>query len=133
MPALSELELQILAEVEEGGPKDVAAVMNALFQVVTGEAALMEIELALENLVRADLVRMSMSRDACGRLQQLSRDESLDAIADLHSGLRRKSGRWLDTRHSAPQSGDLYPYIVCKENRSEAPGLSGQSFWRRKK
>jgi hypothetical protein len=112
MPALSALELQILSQLEEGGTKDVAAVMNAMGCASGSAGELADMQSALENLVRADLVAMSMTRHAAGRLIHLSKAESLEVVEDLWSGLRFKAGRWIDTRHAASGLEEPFPFIV---------------------
>jgi hypothetical protein len=86
--------------------------MNALMHTSDSGGELTDMQRVLENLVRGDVVRMSMIRDASGRLMPLSKAESLEAIEDLQSGLRFKSGRWIDTRHLASHLHDLFPFIV---------------------
>jgi len=86
--------------------------MNAFMEVTGAIGELADMQCALARLVRADLVRMSMIRDASGGLMPLSKAESLEAIEDLSSGLRFKSGGWIDTRHSASRPSDPFPLIV---------------------
>ena len=86
--------------------------MNASMLVSGSMDELADLQRVLENLVRMDVVRMSMIRDASGRLMPLSKAESLEAIEDLWSGLRFKAGRWIDTRHAASSLNDPFPYIV---------------------
>ena len=80
-----------------------------------------------------------MDRDSTGRLTDLSADESLDAVADLSSGLRFNSETmyWADARHSGPPFGDPFPYIVNTPT-GKAKGLAilegrGYQWWRPKK
>jgi hypothetical protein len=86
--------------------------MNTLMHVSGGMGELADMQHVLTRLVRADVVRMSMTRDASGRLMPLSQIESFEAIEDLWSGLRFKDGRWTDTRHAASRLDDLFPHIV---------------------
>ena len=139
MSRLSELEMRILSELEEAGEENVAAMINTVMQPVGDAAELTEMQRALENLVRADLVRMSMDRDSTGRLRDLSAHESLNVIADLTSGLRFSSERvyWTDTRHSGPPYGDPFPYVVNteagKKKGFEILDERGYQWWRAKK
>jgi len=109
---LSELEARILSEARQAGKEDVAAMMMRVMPVTGHASELEDMQQALEDLVRADLIGMSMHRDAGGRLRALSKEDSLDAIADLRSGLRFRVGRWVDTRHAWAPVGEPFPYIV---------------------
>ena len=139
MSRLSELEMRVLSELEEAGEENVAAMLNTVMHPIGDPSELADMQQALENLVRADLVRMSMDRDPTGRLRDLSVDESLDVIADLTSGLRFNSATmyWADTRHSGPPFGDPFPYIVNtdtgKEKGFEVLDERGDQWWRPKK
>jgi len=139
MSALSELEIRILSELEEAGEENVAAMLNTIIDPVGDAAELTSLQGALEKLVGADLVRMSMTRDSAGRLRELSAEGSLDAITDLSSGLRfsREKKHWTDTRHSGPPYGDPFPYIVNtergKEKGFEILDSRGYQWWRPKK
>jgi hypothetical protein len=86
--------------------------MNALIHTSGSGDELADMQRVLENLVRMDVVGMSMARDASGCLIHLSKAESLEAIEDLRSGLRFKAGRWIDTRHAASGLQDPFPLIV---------------------
>jgi hypothetical protein len=139
MSGLSELEMRILSELEEAGEENVAAMINTITPRVGDSAELMDMQRALENLVRDNFIRMSMDRDSTGRLRDLSVDESLDVIADLTSGLRFDSEKmyWTDTRHSGPPYGDPFPYIV-NTPAGKAKGFAvlderGYQWWRSKK
>jgi hypothetical protein len=109
---LSELEARVLCEARQAGNEDVATMMMRVMPVSGHASELEDMQGALQDLVRADLIGMSMNRDAGGRLRPLSKEDSLDAIADLRSGLRFRVGRWVDTRHSRAPMGEPFPYIV---------------------
>jgi hypothetical protein len=137
--ALSELEMRIVSELEEAGEEDIVTMMNTVVQPAGDIRELADVQQALENLVRADLIRMSMDRDATGRLRDLSASESLDVIADLNSGLRFKGDKrlWTDTRQSGPPYGFPFPYIVNtasgKKKGFEILEERGYQWWRPKK
>src|SRR5437016_4876766 len=121
MTPLSELEMRVLSELEEAGEENISAMMNTVIQPRGEASELLEMQRALMSLVQADLVRMSMDRDASRRLRDLSKHESLEVIADLPSGLRfnRERMLWTDTRHSGPPYGDPFPYIVNTKSGKE--------------
>jgi hypothetical protein len=106
------LQARLLSGLEAVHGRDVATVMNALMHTSGSGDELADMQRVLENLVRTDVVRMSMVRDASGRLMSLSKAESLEAIEDLRSGLRFKAGRWIDTRHARSGLDDPFPFIV---------------------
>jgi hypothetical protein len=139
MAPLSELEMRILSELEEAGEENISAMMNTVIQPRGEASELLEMQRALMSLVQADLVRMSMDRDASGRLRDLSQSASRDVIADLTSGLRfnRERMLWTDTRHSGPPYGDPFPYIVNTESGKEKGfqilDQRGYQWWRPKK
>jgi hypothetical protein len=112
VPTATALQALLLSELGAVHGRDVAAVMNALMHASGSANELADMQRALENLVRADLVRMSMTRDGSGCLIHLSKAESLEVVEDLQSGLRFKAGRWIDTRHAASGLEDPFPFIV---------------------
>jgi hypothetical protein len=137
MSELSELEMRVLSELEEAGEEDVVTMMMTITPPTGDASELDDMQRTLESLVRADLVRMSMDRDATGRLKALSTDESLSAIADLKSHLRFVGKNWVDIRNSGPPFGDPFPYIVDTEaGREKAFQIleqRGYQWWRLKK
>jgi hypothetical protein len=137
MSELSELEMRVLSELEEAGEEDVVTMMMTVMPPTGQASEVDDMQRALESLVRADLVRMSMDRDTTGRLKALSKDESLSAIADLKSQLRFMGENWVDTRYSGPPFGDPFPYIVDTEaGREKALQIleqRGYQWWRRRK
>jgi hypothetical protein len=137
MSELSELEMRVLSELEEAGEEDVVTMMMTVMPPTGQASEVDDMQRALESLVRADLVRMSMDRDTTGRLKALSKDESLSAIADLKSQLRFMGENWVDTRYSGPPFGDPFPYIVDteagKEKAFQILEQRGYQWWRRRK
>jgi hypothetical protein len=113
-----EVAERILAELEEAGEENVPTMLNTILPG-TGDPS--EVELlvgALESLVEADLVRMSTSYDAKGRLVDLSKEESLAQIAALSSNLSFGDADrlWDDSRYESGTPRDPpYPYIVITD------------------
>jgi len=130
--------MRIVSELEEAGEEDVVTMMNTVVQPAGDPGELAEVQQALENLVHADLIRMSMDRDSSGRLKDFPKNESLDVIADLESGLsfNRERMLWTDTRHPGPPYADPFPYIVNTETGRkkgfEILDERGYQWWRRK-
>ena len=58
--------MRILAELEEAGEEDVPTLMNTVLKPAGDNSEVEMMRRALENLVRADLVRMSVDLDATG-------------------------------------------------------------------
>lgn len=94
--------------------------------------------MALEALVRADLVRMSVDRDASRRLRALPKEESLAVIADLSPNLRFKADRrlWCDARRTGPPYSSPFPYVIDTDaGRVKATEIlteRGYQWWRQK-
>ena len=74
MSELSELEMRVLSELEEAGEEDVVTMMMTVMPPTGQASEVDDMQRALESLVRADLVRMSMDRDTTGRLKALSKE-----------------------------------------------------------
>jgi hypothetical protein len=121
MSTLSELEMRILSELEEAGEEDVVTMINTVMECTGDVSEVRELQSALENLVRADFVRMSIDQDSSKRLRALTKEESLMVIAELQSHLRFKSsdGHWTDERHTGPPYDWPYPYIVNTDSGRE--------------
>jgi hypothetical protein len=139
MPELSELEMRILSELEEAGEEDVVTMMLTVAEPTGERRDVEEMQSALESLVRLDLIRMSMDRDASGRLRDLSRTDSLEVVADLRSRLRFDSTKatWVIAQCSGPPFGDAFPYIVNtkagKREGFEILNQRGYQWWRPKR
>jgi len=136
MYELSELEMRVLSELEEAGEEDIVTMMLTVTKATGDSRNVEEMQSALENLVREDLIRMSMDRDPSGRLRDLSRGESLRVIVDLKSHLRfnREKAIWVNAQHSGPPFGDPFPYIVNtasgKKKGFEILDERGYQWWR---
>lgn len=139
MSGLSELEMRILSELEEAGEENIAAMLNTIIQPIGDASEVASLQQALENLVRADFIRMSTDRDSAGRLRDLSAAGSQGIIANLTSGLHFDSEKmfWANTRHSGPPFGDPFPYIVNtksgKKKGFEILDERGYQWWRPKR
>lgn len=136
MSELSELEMRVLSELEEAGQEDIITMMVTVLEP-TGHARDIEgMQSALENLVRRDLIRMSMDRDPSGRLRDLSQEESLKVVAGLKSYVHfnREKAIWVNAQQSGPPFGDPFPYIVDtasgKKMAFEILDERGYQWWR---
>jgi hypothetical protein len=138
MSEISELAMRILSILEELSYENVPAMMNTIMQPVGDASELVDMQGTLQELVFADLVRMCMELDASGQLRPLPKDESINAIEDLGSGLRFDSERalWTDTRRKGPPFGLAFPFMLAtKEARAKGREIleeRGYQWWRSK-
>lgn len=129
MIAIEEVERRILSELQEAGEENIAAMLNTIVEPAENARQVEQLQQALENLVRADLARMSFRRDVT-RLVPLSRDESLSVLGDLQSYLRYRPS----DRHWT-WSEDQRPEIVATPDglrkADEILQQYGYQWWRR--
>jgi hypothetical protein len=118
MIAVDELELRILAELEEAGEGDVPTIMNVVFLPVPDPNALQYYMDALRNLINRNLVRLSTSLGADHRLADLSISDSLREIEVQAGKLKfdEVERYWVDTSITGPPYGLRYPYVVITES-----------------
>lgn len=139
MSTVSELEMRILSELEEAGEEDVLALLVTAMEPIGDANEIEQLCGALNNLVGADLVRMSVDRDATRRLRALTQDESLAVIAELPANLRynREGRHWIDMRHTGPPYGSPFPYVVGTDSgivrALEILHERGYQWWRQNK
>lgn len=135
MITVYELELRILAELEEAGQGDVATVMNVVFLPTRTPDQLESYLEALSNLVMRDEVRLSTSLGPDRRLKVLSIEASLREIKDQRAVLIYDSEReyWIDSSITGPPYGPYYPYAVLtdigRRKSEEALGRRGYQWW----
>jgi hypothetical protein len=136
---LDEMHQRILSEIEEAGEEDVCTLLNTVIAATGAAKEVADFRTAVEGLIRADLVRVAIDRDATGRLQDQSRDASLDVISHLNSNVIYDEGRgvWKDIEDAGPPYDDFYPYIVTtelgQEKAFEILDARGYQWWREKK
>lgn len=139
MSKLSEFEMRILSILEEFEYENIPTMMNTIMQPAGDASELADVQRALEALVLSDFISMCMELDAAGRLRPLSKQESIEAIEDLGSGLRFDSGPalWTDSRHKRPPSGLAFPIMLAtKDARARGRELleeRGYQWWLPKK
>lgn len=136
VPQLSELQMRILAELEEAGEENVPTIMNTVMEPTGDPSEVDAIQQALEGLVQADFISMSIDLDAAKRLKVLSQDQSLAVIADLRAGLgfRASDRHWMDIRRKGPPYSWSFPYILAtSEARRKGREIlmeRGHNWWR---
>src|SRR5262245_3514029 len=104
MSELSELGMRILSILEEFAYENIPSMMNTIMHPVGDASELTDMQGALHELVLADFISMCMELDASGQLRPLPKQDSINAIEDLASGLRFDTERelWTDTRRKGP-------------------------------
>jgi hypothetical protein len=132
MTTLNETAQRILAILEEAGEADVPLIMCSVLEPSGSPDELSAIADALEVLVRADFIRMSISRDEQSRLVRLSQNESLGSIAELREAMRYglEGAGWTDTRIKGPPYPESFPYVVTSQaGLSMAQSLLEKRGW----
>jgi hypothetical protein len=119
MITLEELELRVLAELDEAGEDYIPTLMNAVLLSTKETSAYLDLYLnALRNLVARNLIRLSNSRGADRRLADLSISDSLGEIDRQVAKLSfdETEQYWVDTSITGPPYGPRYPYVVITES-----------------
>jgi hypothetical protein len=132
MLAIEEVERRILSELQEAGEENIAAMLNTIVEPVENAGQVEQLQQALENLVRADLARISFRLDVASKVVPLSRDESLSILSDLPSYLRFRSSdsHWTWSRDRRPEIVAM-PDGLRKSD--EILQQYGYQWWRPKK
>lgn len=124
-----ELTLRVLAEINEAGEENVAALMNTVFDRLGDTSEIESMQSALGILTSAGLIRIAMVRDAQVGLLSLSVDESLAEIAKMQNCLRFR----LTDRHWA-FAGQIHPEVVATdlgiEKSEQILDERGHKWWR---
>jgi hypothetical protein len=135
MVELNELEVRVLAVLEEAGEENVPSLLNTVLLGSNNGKSLRVYLDALRSLVRKDFVRLSISRGADRRLADLSPEDSLDQIEDQTAKLKFDETElyWKDTSRVGPPYGPSYPYVVLtksgKEKSREILTERGYQWW----
>ncbi len=87
MVPINELQQRILAVLEEVGHENVAAVINSVLKPIGATTEVDVIQVALENLVRANLVRLATDRNPDKSLRLLASDASLEVVQCIRTDL----------------------------------------------
>jgi hypothetical protein len=136
---LSELAMRILSVLEEFGHENVAAMLNTIIDSTGVTEEISTYQQALQDLVQADLVRMSIERDRSQRPAQASTNVSLDLIEGISSFLEfdREKKFWRDRRLTGPPFAEPFPYIVYtkagKKKGIEILTERGYQWWVQKR
>jgi hypothetical protein len=135
MLQLSELEMRILAELEEAGQGDVPTVMNVVFLPNRSPEDLDSYLSGLRILVEQDLVRLSTSLGPGRRLSRLSISESLLIINDQINRLKFDFdlSYWVDTQSAKRPQELTFPFIVItssgRKKSHEIMSERGYQWW----
>jgi len=150
MAELTQMEMRILAELEEAGLENIPAIANTVTEITGLDAERTQIKEALLNLVHADLIRLSIDSSHAGRIRTLTKGEQLPIIAKL--GGRRpwplstedslellvgfeKRLRFDHVRKHWTSDDSPYPHILVTDTgRKQAENIlaeRGYRWWRR--
>jgi hypothetical protein len=134
---LTELEMRILAELEEAGEENAAALLNTIIRPTGDDSEISDLQRALQRLITGDLVRIATDVDASGRLVDLSQRQSLEVANILRSKLAFDSTRklWTSAQKSDRSNGRSLPQVVNtllgKERGRELINLRGWEWYKR--
>lgn len=114
MNYLSDIELRILAELDEAGQENPAALLNTVTARTGADCELIEFRDALLSLIQRGLVRMSLTRDSSKSLTESSMEQS---ITEAHALLSYPQfdlslSVWTDNRTVGPPFRELFPYVI---------------------
>jgi hypothetical protein len=100
MLEIEEVELRILCELQEAGEENVPTLLNTTMPRSGDPSELLQVQRALENLMRADLVRTAIRSNPPSKLQAMSKNDSLAALVDLQLsvGFRQSDQHWTGIR-----------------------------------
>ncbi|MEQ1613897.1 MAG: hypothetical protein ABL904_14215 [Hyphomicrobiaceae bacterium] len=133
---MDEVMQRILAELEEAGEENPAAMLNTILDPNGDQQQLIAFQSALRRLVESGLAAMSVDRDQSRRLTDATVSVSLTEIDALPTWLRfdLQKKYWADNRVKGPPFRQMYPQIVLTEaGRSASVGIltqRGYQWWR---
>ena len=136
MTELSELEMRILSELEELWNENVPAMMNTVMKTTGNMSEVAQIQEALRNLLRQDLIEMHLSSIPSGFVRQSS-DEAADLIDGLstHLNFVEESRYWTDDRMSGPPYFQIPVPEIVRTEKGREKGFEllderGYQWWR---
>lgn len=135
---MDEVAHRILAELEEAGEENPAAMLNTVLDPKGDQQELIAFQSALRQLVKSGLAAMSVDRDQSRRLVDATVTVSLTEIDAIPTWLRFdiQKNYWVDSRVKGPPFHQMFPLIVLTEagRNTCAKILSqrGYQWWRRK-
>ena len=129
---IDEIEKRILSELQEAGEENIAAMINTIIDPTGNADETTSMQAAVENLVRAGLVKIAFSADATRKLVPLSADESLAISVKIATFLRFRTSdnHWTWSQNMKPH------IVVTPSGRVRADGVleeRGYQWWRPKK
>ena len=138
MYSIDETAMRILATLEEAGEDDAVDLINTVNATSGAPGELKQFVMALEQLIRGGLVRMSTDKEKSGTLRPLSVDESLTALEAISSYTQydSKASAWFDTRRTAPPYSGRFPYVLTTDVglpiAQELLKTRGWQWWKRR-
>lgn len=117
MLSSNEVELRILATLEEAGEENITGLMNTVTLPWPSKEIKATFLEALRALIRKDFVRLSVSRTTQLRLAELSIDGSLQEtdLQDNKLAFDEKRALWTDPSRKGPPFPEPFPYVITTE------------------
>ena len=133
---LTELEMRVLAMLEEAGEESVVITLNTVIDPSGDQVELAEFQATLTKLVDKKLIEVELASIPMGRVP-LTTDKSHVEVAQLtqHCRFRPNEGHWTDTRESGPPyyQTPLPNLLLTEPGRSlsvEILESRGYQWWR---
>ena len=139
MILVAEIEQRILSELEEAGEEDIPTLINTVTDRTGKPIELEQVRGALENLVRAGLVRLASDRDVSRRWIKLSQASSLALLVELTSRLKFRvgDGHWMNVPIAEAPLALWQPAVVNTDEGyrrgREILEKRGYQWWRPRK
>jgi hypothetical protein len=130
---LDELATRILSHLEEAGEENVTSTMNTLMAATGDIGELDQTQAALEALIRLDLVRIAYRRLRPGRLQSVSKDESLSAVQAMKPYITFNSADSLWVWDRSQPRAEIVATDLGMARAREVLEERGYQWWRQSK
>ena len=112
MIELSELEMRILAELEEAGEADAASMLNTIINPEGRPEELANYQRALSKILEKDLIEIRMDSIPTGSIPLTKRDALAEAAGlSKNYTFSKSDGHWTDIREKGP------PYFLTPQPR----------------
>lgn len=130
MSVISELEMRILAVLEEFGVENIPTLINTVTETSGEDAERVQLQEALLDLVREDFIKVTAGRNADHLYDVLSKEDSKAVISNIADHLFFDAERRCWTGGSRP-----WPEIAStdagREKASEVLDERGYQWWLR--
>ncbi len=135
---ISELDMRILAELEEAGECDALSMLNTIIKPDGGSEELRNYQLAIANILEKDLIEIHMESIPTGSVP-LTKSAALLEVASLSKSyaFSRSENQWTDVREKGPPYFQTpLPRLILTDignaKSIELLEVRGYQWWRKK-